>query len=470
MRSPTRRTALFAILVLLAVVVPTAAAPLPRLQVSANKHFIVTADGHPFFWLGDTAWELFHRLNREDAERYLARRAEQRFTVIQAVALAEFDGLGKANAYGEVPLRNNDPLQPNDAYFAHVDWIVAKANSLGLYIGFLPTWGDKWNKKWGQGPEIFTVENAERYGEWLGRRYRDAGLVWILGGDRPVESDSQRDIIRALARGLRRGDEGRHLMTFHPTGGRGSAESFHTDDWLDINMRQNGHGVEYTGHYDQTRVDYDRTPTKPVIDGEPLYEDHPISFDAKKFGHSIASDVRRPLYWDLFGGACGHTYGNHAIWQMWTPDREPVNNPLLPWTEAIEQPGALQMQHARALLESRPFLTRVPDQSIIVTDRVPTRVPGAGRYAFVATRDEAGTYAMVYVPAGRSFAVRMNAVTGPTVKAWWFNPRDGSATEIGTFANTGEHVFVPPTPGEALDWVLVLDDAARNYGAPGKVQ
>ena len=470
MRSPTRRTALFAILVLLAVVVPTAAAPLPRLQVSANKHFIVTADGHPFFWLGDTAWELFHRLNREDAERYLARRAEQRFTVIQAVALAEFDGLGKANAYGEVPLRNNDPLQPNDAYFAHVDWIVAKANSLGLYIGFLPTWGDKWNKKWGQGPEIFTIENAERYGEWLGRRYRDAGLVWILGGDRPVESDSQRDIIRALARGLRRGDEGRHLMTFHPTGGRGSAESFHTDDWLDINMRQNGHGVEYTGHYDQTRVDYDRTPTKPVIDGEPLYEDHPISFDAKKFGHSIASDVRRPLYWDLFGGACGHTYGNHAIWQMWTPDREPVNNPLLPWTEAIEQPGALQMQHARALLESRPFLTRVPDQSIIVTDRVPTRVPGAGRYAFVATRDEAGTYAMVYVPAGRSFSVRMNAVTGPTVKAWWFNPRDGSATEIGTFANTGEHVFVPPTPGEALDWVLVLDDAARNYGVPGKVQ
>ena len=83
------------------------------------------------------------------------------------------------------------------------------------------------------------------------------------------------------------------------------------------------------------------------------------------------------------------------------------------------------MQHARALIESRPFLTSIPDQSIIVTDRVPTRVPGAGRYAFVATRDEAGTYAMVYVPAGRPFSVRMNAITGSTVKAWWFNPRDG---------------------------------------------
>ena len=133
-------------------------------------------------------------------------------------------------------------------------------------------------------------------------------------------------------------------MTFHPTGGRRSAEFFHTDDWLDINMRQNGHGTEYSGHYDQTRVDYDRTPAKPVLDGEPIYEDHPISFDAKKFGHSIASDVRRPLYWDLFGGACGHTYGNHAVWQMWTPEREPINNPLMPWTEALEQPGAQQMQ------------------------------------------------------------------------------------------------------------------------------
>ena len=86
-------------------------------------------------------------------------------------------------------------------------------------------------------------------------------------------------------------------------------------------MRQNGHGTEFTGRYDQTRVDYDRTPAKPVLDGEPIYEDHPISFDAKEFGHSIAADVRRPLYWDFFGGACGHTYGHHSVWQMWTPER-----------------------------------------------------------------------------------------------------------------------------------------------------
>jgi hypothetical protein len=126
------------------------------------------------------------------------------------------------------------------------------------------------------------------------------------------------------------------------------------------------------------------------------------------------------------------------------------------------------MQFARRLLESRPFLTRVPDEAIIVTDRVPTAVPGAGRYRFVATRDASGTYAMVYAPVGRKFKVRMDKVTGPKVKAWWFNPRNGVATVLGEFANTGEREFVPPNPGEQLDWVLVLDDAARHFLPPGQ--
>ena len=35
--------------------------------------------------------------------------------------------------------------------------------------------------------------------------------------------------------------------------------------------------------------------------------------------------------------------------------------------------------------------------------------------------------------------------------------------------NTGTRRFVPPDPGEQLDWVLVLDDAAKNYPPPGQV-
>ncbi len=448
-------------------------APLP-LKVSDNHRFLVTEDGRPFFWLGDTAWELFHRLNREDAMRYLRNRASLRFTVIQAVALAEFDGLNVPNAYGYRPLLQNDPTTPDvkdgpdNDYWDHVDFIVKQAGALGLYIGFLPTWGDKWNIKRGAGPEIFTPENAEVYGRWLGRRYRDVpNIIWILGGDRPVETDRHRAIIRAMAHGLRDGDAGGHLITLHPTGGQGSSSVFHDDDWLDFNMRQNGHVAEFTGRYDQTRADYDRAPVKPVLDGEPLYEDHPVSFNAPSLGHSIASDVRRPLYWDLFGGAFGHTYGNHAVWQFWAPGRQPINNPLMYWYDAIDQPGAHQMQHARALLESRPFLTRVPDDDVIVPGPVRTSMPGAGRYHFAGTRDADGSYVMVYAPVGRPFAVRMSRISGPRVAAWWFDPRTGRATAIGTFPNTGERTFTPPNPGEMTDWVLVLDDASKRYGPPG---
>lgn len=448
---------------------------LPQLKVSDNHRFLVQENGQPFFYLGDTAWELFHRLKREDAMQFLKDRAAKRFTVIQAVALAEFDGLDEPNAYGHRPLVGNDPTHPDvkdgpqNDYWDHVDYIVKQANDLGLYVGFLPTWGDKWNKKWGVGPEIFNAQNAEIYGEWLGKRYKDAGIIWILGGDRPIENEPQKEIIRAMARGLKKGDDGKHLMTLHPNGANGSANWFHDDTWLDFNMRQNGHVPEFTGRYDKTLEDYNRTPVKPVIDAEPIYEGHPVSFKAKDFGHSIASDVRRPLYWDLFSGACGHTYGHHSVWQFWTPDRKPVNNPLVTWQEAIKQPGAQQMQYGRALIESRPYLTRIPDDKVIVTDRVSTSVPGAGRYRFAATRDTDGTYAMVYVPVGRTFKVHMDVIKGAQVKAWWFNPRDGKATEIGYFANQGEREFVTPDQGEMLDWVLVLDDASKRYPAPGTV-
>lgn len=442
-----------------------------KLTVSENNRFLVFNDGTPFFYLADTGWELFHRLSKAEAEKYLENRREKGFTVIQAVILAELDGLNTPNMEGEKPLIDNNPAKPNEKYFQHVDWVIKKAAEKGIFIGLLPTWGDKWNKKWGVGPEIFTPENARIYGKYLGERYKNSpNIIWIMGGDRPVENDGQRQIVVAMAQGVREGDGGNHLISFHPSGGSGSAQYFHNEPWLDFNMRQNGHNPNFTEVYENTFKDYQLSPVKPVFDGEPIYEDHPIEFNPDKKGHSVTTDVRRPLYWNLFSGAFGHTYGHHSVWQMYAPGKDPINRPLMPWYEAIDQPGAAQMIYGRLLMESRPFLTRIPDNSIVVTSDVPSSVPGAGAYSFVATRDQNGTYAMIYAPVGRKFSVKMDVIKGGDVIAWWFNPRNGEAKQIGKFANTGTQTFNTPTPGESLDWILVLDDKSANFKAPGKIK
>jgi hypothetical protein len=449
-------------------------APLQNLKVSPDKRFLLKADNTPFFYLGDTAWELFHRTDRKEAAMYLRKRAEQKYTVIQAVAIAELNGTTDPNSYGDLPFIENDPTRPavtpgsNPAnekeydYWDHVDYIVDEANRHGIYIGFLPAWG-RWvvGDRNGQ-DKVITAQNAQNYGEFLGKRFGRKGIIWILGGDRTATGFEE--VWRALARGIAIGvsgkeDYGAVMMTFHPRGGETSSAWFHNDEWLDFNMHQTGHSLAAdTKSWLRISKDYERTPVKPVMDGEPLYEDHPLAFRARDHGYSFDAHVRQRAYWDVFSGAFGHTYGNHSVWQMYAPGRRPINGPLLYWYEAIHRPGAAQMQYVRVLIESRPMLSRVPDQSIVVD-----ALDGADRIA--ATRGDG--YLFVYSGQGRRFTVNMGKISGEKVKGYWYNPRTGTATAIDTFENTGTREFVPPAEGFGADWVLVLDDAAKKFPPPG---
>lgn len=435
------------------------------LRVSDNNRFIVKKDGTPFFYLGDTAWELFHRLNREEADSYLKNRKEKGFTVIQAVVLAELDGLNDPNPYGHVPLENNDPSKPLENYFQHVDYIVDKAEALGLYIGMLPTWGDKLNTmSWGTGPEIFTVENARVFGEYLGKRYADKPIIWIVGGDRtPRESTEDVAVWRSMAHGIVAGVGGndKALMTFHPQPkqGGGSSTWFHHDEWLDFNFFQTGH-CRSTNVYEHITHDYNLEPIKPTMDGEPMYEDHPVCFRAADLGYSAPFDIRRAAYLNLFAGAHGHTYGCHAVWQMYSPGKEPVNGPLKPWYESLDLPGASQMSHVRSLMESRPLLERVPDQSLIESE-----VYDEGN-RIQATRGK--DYLFVYTATGRPFTLNMGKISGKEVNAYWYDPREGTTQAIGTFDNAGTREFTPPSNGLGWDWILIVDNAEKPFKKPEK--
>lgn len=424
-----------------------------RIKVSENKRFLVHDDGTPFFYLADTGWELFHRLDRENAEKYLKKRAEQGFTAIQAVVLAEENGLIDPNPYGEVPFYDLDPTKPNEKYFEHVDYIINTAAKYGIVIALLPTWGDKIDKmQWGQGPVVFTPENARVYGEWLGKRYQNTkNIIWVIGGDRAPEP-THKTIYRAMAQGIINGVGKREhtLFTFHPPGGRASSEYFHADDWLDFNMLQTGHCRD-VNVYERIQKDYMLAPTKPTMDGEPIYEEHPVCFNARDHGYSTATDVRKSAYWGVFAGGHGHTYGCHSVWQMYSPDKNPVNNPRQAWYDALDLPGANQMKHLKQLMLSKPYLTRVPKQDILAFQQTP------GAEYVVATGNADGSYALVYLPVGKAINIDTQKLKGALLRTTWFNPRTGEYTQASIIPKKGIKTFTPPALGINNDWVLVLE-------------
>ncbi|MCK4745863.1 MAG: glycoside hydrolase family 140 protein, partial [Bacteroidales bacterium] len=357
---------------------------------------------------------------------------------------------------GEVPLLDLDPAKPNLRYFQFVDSVIQMAATKGLFMGLLPTWGDKVDQRWGQGPVVFNEKNAASYGKWLGERYKDyPNIIWIIGGDRLCEGNEA--VWEALATGIRSADSN-HLMTYHPMGSRSSSECFHQSEWLDFNMHQSGHSDRYIPNYRKIMADYALDPPKPCMDAEPIYESHPFGWNPKN-GIAGEDEVRRAAYWALFSGAHGHSYGNHCIWQFYSSKVKAVNHPPMYWQKAMDLPGAWDMLHVRRLMESRPMLKRYPDQSIIWG-------PAGGTTDHIAATQGEG-YAFVYLPSNPQVIIDFSRIRGDSFKTWWYNPRTGEATFIKEVEGEVRESFRVPVSG--VDWVLVIDNATYIFNEPGKI-
>lgn len=423
-----------------------------RLKLSKDRRSFVYQDEKPFFWLGDTGWEIFHRLTKEEAELYFRTRSAQGFTVIQAVALAELDGLHVPNAYGQLPLKSDDPAKPLQPYFDHVEWVIDKAADYGLYIGLLPTWGDKLYKdKWGKGPEIFNVDNAKPYGKWIGERFKNkANVIWILGGDRNPRNEADVAVWRAMASGLTEElGESNALISYHPQPSQSSSSStwFHQESWLDFNMLQTGHCRDIPV-WSKIDHDYKLQPAKPVLNGEPIYEDHPVCFNAKELGFSNAYDVRKAAYLSIFAGSAGITYGCHAVWQFYAPPRQGVNSPVKPWQASLELPAATQMRHLKRLMARFPATTHRPAQEILSDT-----LDGTKRIQAISGDD----HVLIYSAGGEAFRFESKAMNTVVFKSgYWYDPRNGNQQRISQSVIKSKTAFNPPTKGDGNDWVLVL--------------
>ncbi len=452
-------------LVLLLIVpcgMPAAAGPL---TVSSNKRYLQHADGTPFFWLADTAWLLFQKLNRQETERYLDNRRAKGYNVVQAVVLS----FGPVrNVYGAAPLVDGDPARPaitpgNDPsipgqydYWDHIDWVLDRAAAKDIYIAIVPAWGSVIKR--GQVNEA----NAASYAGFLAKRYRDRpNIIWMNGGD--LQGDVQRATWEILGRTLRELDP-HHLITFHPFGRTQSSTWFHTAAWLDFNMFQSGHrrydqdpapNAKGEDNWRYVLEDWARTPPKPTLDGEPSYEGIPQGLHDPKQPRWKDHDVRRYAYWSVFAGACGHTYGNNAVMQFHRPGDTPAYGSNAYWYDALDDAGAGQMRHLKDLMLSRPYFDRVHAPDAVVSGS------GARYEHIVATRGR--DYMFVYTYTGRPFSLRPGVIGGKRLRAAWFDPRHGTKRSIGLVANDAPQHFTPPgIAGPGNDWVLILDDESAG--------
>lgn len=321
------------------------------ITVSDNNRCLIK-DGKPYFYLADTAWTLLQRLSRKEMTDYLDRRAAQGFNAVQVSAVSELDGLRVPNREGHLPFKNGNPLFPDKAYFRLLVFLAEECKKRGLVLTLLPYWGNLFNRKWGIGPEVLTPENAFSYGAYLARLLAPFDdIIWMLGGDRPIESEYHQLIIEETAHGLRSAGGTRKLITYHPCGEMSSVAFSGIAELLDFHSLQSGHSF---GGYKSEKMVLKtlKIGRKPCLDAECFYEDFPLAFDLSWGYRFTPQDIRRRIYKNLLSGALGAVYGHQSVWcfRAETDEEYPYT-----WRQALERPMAEQMRHVAALTEQVDF-------------------------------------------------------------------------------------------------------------------
>jgi hypothetical protein len=453
------------------------AGPTFPLAVEPGSRHLVDAAGRPFLIHGDAAWSLIADLTREEVDLYLDDRRARGFNTILVNLLEHrFSTNPPANAYGEQPFHGQafevvaslaewfplrsfahygtsvatlfvDYTLPNEAYFAHADWVLRRVAEKGFLVLLTPSYAgyhggaDGWYRAMvSNGPD-----RLRRYGEYLGRRYRDfPNILWVHGGD---YDPPRKDLIRALAEGIRKFDP-RALHTAHGGPETLVADYWRGEAWLKVN-----NVYTYGPVHGPALEAYARPGAMPFFLIESAYENEHEASERR---------LRTQAYQAVLSGAAGQIFGNNPIWHFDGPGlyAAPVT-----WQRALDSRGARSMTHLHELLTAMPWWELEPD----IDHTLLTGGLGSEDERAVAARAADGSFAILYLPGSRDVTVDLGRLAGPEVAARWYDPANGRSSGLAAspFPATGSRVFRPAADGNSAgfdDWVLILESQ------PGKIR
>jgi hypothetical protein len=430
-----------------------AAGPVFPLRLSSNSRYLVDQAGMPFFWNGDSPWSLISHGTRADIDLYLNDRQTKGVNVILLDLIEnESSTTLPRNIFGDVVFTGRPFVTPNEAYFAHADYLVQAAGQRGIGVQLVPLYlgfnCDPAN--WCDEVQAATTAEMQAWGTYVGTRYGafDNVVAYVVGADMdPRNVGGLASNVDAFATALAQADT-RHLITAHNVRGQMATTPWPNDPpWLTLNDI-------YATHEDtapQAQKAYNASPVRPFFDVEGWYENEHFM---------TTQQLRAQAYWTVLSGGMGYNFGNCPLWGLGKaptlPFCMPGTNP--DWHTQLDSPGALSMMHVNEFFTARAWQDLVPDFGH-QTLTAGFGTLGSGDYA-TAARTGDGSMVVAYVPTNRTLTMNM-ARLGGAATARWYDPSNGTYRAIGgsAFVNSGTQQFA--TPGNnsagAADWVLLLE-------------
>ena len=304
-----------------------------------------------------------------------------------------------------------------------------------------------------------TTAQIQTYCTTFATRYASANnIVYLLGGDYDPSNTTIKSKLEACGAAMAAADPN-HLITIEGFGAAGGANlstspynSSTLPSWLTLNFAYDHFAFGNTVSVCQSAVGSAGLSLVPV-QGEDDYENE---------NGATGFISRLQGYWEIISGCyTGRLFGNHSIWSF---NATHAGTPTNTWQSQLNSVGSISQQFMGQLMRSREHWLMVPDKAHTVL----TAGFGSGSSLSVAARSSDGQTVIAYFPDGNATAktISMSSIvsSSSTAVAWWYAPLTGTATLIGTFPNSGSQSFTAP---DGNDWVLVIDDAAANLGAPG---